>query len=115
MWSKQLNVLELFLDCITEPNEKLVEFGIGGICNSCVGKSNKVYLLLELEILLTENIRLQRLFALHIYSLLFHAIIIIIIIIIFLFLNSCVQIQQMLLSSLSPEAYPSLSNVYQAQ
>lgn len=111
MWSKQLNVLELFLDCITEPNEKLVEFGIGGICNSCVGKSNKVYLLLELEILLTENIRLQRLFALHIYSLLFHAIIIIII----LFLNSCVQIQQMLLSSLSPEAYPSLSNVYQAQ
>jgi armadillo repeat-containing protein 7 len=34
----QLNVLELFLDCITEPNERLVEFGIGGICNSCVGK-----------------------------------------------------------------------------
>jgi hypothetical protein len=35
---KQLNVVELFLDCITEPNEKLVEFGLGGICNSCVGK-----------------------------------------------------------------------------
>ncbi|KAG7016577.1 Armadillo repeat-containing protein 7 [Cucurbita argyrosperma subsp. argyrosperma] len=34
---RQLNVLELFLDCMTEPNEKLVEFGIGGICNSCVG------------------------------------------------------------------------------
>lgn len=34
---EQLNVLELFLDCITEPNEKLVEFGIGGICNSCAG------------------------------------------------------------------------------
>ncbi|KAL0541527.1 hypothetical protein IC582_021579 [Cucumis melo] len=33
---RQLNVLELFLDCMTEPNEKLVEFGIGGICNSCV-------------------------------------------------------------------------------
>ncbi|KAK3205482.1 hypothetical protein Dsin_019528 [Dipteronia sinensis] len=33
--SIQLNVLELFLDCITEPNEKLVEFGIGGICNAC--------------------------------------------------------------------------------
>ncbi|GMN28024.1 hypothetical protein TIFTF001_044187 [Ficus carica] len=32
---RQLNVLELFVDCITEPNEKLVEFGIGGVCNSC--------------------------------------------------------------------------------
>ncbi|XP_057490379.1 uncharacterized protein LOC130776236 isoform X2 [Actinidia eriantha] len=37
---RQLNVLELFLDCITEPNEKLVEFGIGGICNSCVDPAN---------------------------------------------------------------------------
>ncbi|XP_057970838.1 uncharacterized protein LOC131159721 [Malania oleifera] len=37
---RQLNVLELFLDCITEPNEKLVEFGVGGICNSCVDPSN---------------------------------------------------------------------------
>ena len=36
----QLNVLELFIDCLTEPNEKLVEFGIGGICNSCVGNSS---------------------------------------------------------------------------
>ncbi|KAK4751914.1 hypothetical protein SAY87_020712 [Trapa incisa] len=34
---QQLNVLELFLDCITEPNEKLVEFGVGGICNACAG------------------------------------------------------------------------------
>ncbi|XP_042393683.1 armadillo repeat-containing protein 7-like isoform X1 [Zingiber officinale] len=39
LW-KQLNVLELFLDCITEPNEKLVEFGIGGICNSSVDPAN---------------------------------------------------------------------------
>ncbi|CAI0542246.1 unnamed protein product [Linum tenue] len=37
---RQLNVLELFLDCLTEPNEKLVEFGVGGICNSCVDPSN---------------------------------------------------------------------------
>ncbi|CAL9158869.1 unnamed protein product [Musa hybrid cultivar] len=37
---QQLNVLELFLDCITEPNEKLIEFGIGGICNSCVDPEN---------------------------------------------------------------------------
>ncbi|KAL6536539.1 hypothetical protein OROGR_013111 [Orobanche gracilis] len=37
---RQLNVLELFLDCITEPNEKLVEFGIGGICNACPDPTN---------------------------------------------------------------------------
>ncbi|KAI3524065.1 hypothetical protein L1887_02696 [Cichorium endivia] len=37
---RQLNVLELFLDCITEPNEKLIEFGAGGICNSCVDPAN---------------------------------------------------------------------------
>nr|KAJ0205694.1 hypothetical protein LSAT_V11C500257520 [Lactuca sativa] len=36
----QLNVLELFLDCITESNEKLIEFGVGGICNSCVDPAN---------------------------------------------------------------------------
>ncbi|XP_065878787.1 uncharacterized protein [Euphorbia lathyris] len=37
---RQLNVLELFLDCMTEPNEKLVEFGIGGICNSSADPAN---------------------------------------------------------------------------
>ncbi|XP_023732782.1 uncharacterized protein LOC111880583 [Lactuca sativa] len=37
---RQLNVLELFLDCITESNEKLIEFGVGGICNSCVDPAN---------------------------------------------------------------------------
>ncbi|CAA6669674.1 unnamed protein product [Spirodela intermedia] len=37
---RQLNVLELFLDCITESNEKLVEFGAGGICSSCVDPAN---------------------------------------------------------------------------
>ncbi|XP_020529720.1 armadillo repeat-containing protein 7 isoform X2 [Amborella trichopoda] len=31
---------KLFLDCITEPNEKLVEFGVGGICNACVDPLN---------------------------------------------------------------------------
>jgi len=36
----QLNVLELFIDCLTEPNERLVEFGMGGICNSSVGNSS---------------------------------------------------------------------------
>ncbi|KAL3640808.1 hypothetical protein CASFOL_015776 [Castilleja foliolosa] len=34
---RQLNVLELFLDCLTEPNERLVEFALGGICNACAG------------------------------------------------------------------------------
>ncbi|XP_052136077.1 uncharacterized protein LOC127754551 [Oryza glaberrima] len=37
---RQLNILELFLDCITEPNERLIEFGIGGICNSCADPAN---------------------------------------------------------------------------
>ncbi|KAF7831146.1 armadillo repeat-containing protein 7 isoform X1 [Senna tora] len=37
---RQLNVLELFLDCIDEPNEKLVEFSVGGICNSCADPTN---------------------------------------------------------------------------
>lgn len=37
---RQLNVLELFLDCLTEPNEKLVEFAIGGICNACADPAN---------------------------------------------------------------------------
>ncbi|XP_010319229.1 uncharacterized protein [Solanum lycopersicum] len=37
---RQLNVIELFLDCLTEPNEKLVEFGIGGICNACADPAN---------------------------------------------------------------------------
>ncbi|KAK7397060.1 hypothetical protein VNO78_18227 [Psophocarpus tetragonolobus] len=37
---RQLNVLELFIDCLTEPNEKLVEFAMGGICNSCVDPTN---------------------------------------------------------------------------
>ncbi|TMW86487.1 hypothetical protein EJD97_021311 [Solanum chilense] len=37
---RQLNVIELFLDCLTEPSEKLVEFGIGGICNACADPAN---------------------------------------------------------------------------
>ncbi|XP_057839973.2 uncharacterized protein LOC131049907 isoform X1 [Cryptomeria japonica] len=37
---RKLNVLDLFLDCLTEPNEKLVEFGVGGICNSCADAAN---------------------------------------------------------------------------
>lgn len=29
------------LDCLDESDEKLVEFGIGGLCNLCLDKSNK--------------------------------------------------------------------------
>lgn len=37
---RQLNILELFLDCLTEPNERLVEFAVGGICNACADPTN---------------------------------------------------------------------------
>ncbi|BBN00643.1 armadillo repeat-containing protein 7 [Marchantia polymorpha subsp. ruderalis] len=37
---RQLHVLDLFLDCLTEPNEKLVEFGVGGISNCCPDPAN---------------------------------------------------------------------------
>ncbi|GER37607.1 armadillo/beta-catenin repeat family protein, partial [Striga asiatica] len=37
---RQLNVLELFLDCLTEPSERLVEFATGGICNACADPAN---------------------------------------------------------------------------
>ncbi|CAB4003744.1 armadillo repeat-containing 7-like [Paramuricea clavata] len=33
---RKLNVAELFLDMLSEQNEKIVEFGIGGICNYCL-------------------------------------------------------------------------------
>ncbi|GFN87084.1 Armadillo repeat-containing protein 7-like [Plakobranchus ocellatus] len=38
---KKLNVIDLFLDCLDEENEKLVEFAIGGICNCCLDKEIK--------------------------------------------------------------------------
>ncbi|KAJ8430956.1 hypothetical protein Cgig2_003540 [Carnegiea gigantea] len=37
---RQLNVLELFIDCLTEPNECLVEFGGGGICSAVAAAEN---------------------------------------------------------------------------
>eukprot|EP00246_Nothoceros_aenigmaticus_P017996 TRINITY_DN9224_c0_g1_i4.p2 TRINITY_DN9224_c0_g1~~TRINITY_DN9224_c0_g1_i4.p2 ORF type:complete len:161 (-),score=25.02 TRINITY_DN9224_c0_g1_i4:130-612(-) len=30
---QKLHVPDLFMDCLTEPNEKLVQFGIEGLCN----------------------------------------------------------------------------------
>ncbi|KMT10876.1 hypothetical protein BVRB_5g113730 [Beta vulgaris subsp. vulgaris] len=37
---RDLNILELFLDCLTEPNERLIEFGAGGICNAVADPQN---------------------------------------------------------------------------
>lgn len=42
---RRLNVIDLFLDCLTEPNQESVEFGIGGLCNLCLDKNNKAYIL----------------------------------------------------------------------
>ncbi|XP_046854638.1 armadillo repeat-containing protein 7-like [Xenia sp. Carnegie-2017] len=33
---RKLNVAELFLDMLTEDNEKYVEFGMSGLCNFCL-------------------------------------------------------------------------------
>lgn len=37
---RKLNILELFIDCLTEPNERLIEFGAGGICNAVAVTEN---------------------------------------------------------------------------
>ncbi|XP_061472111.1 armadillo repeat-containing protein 7 isoform X1 [Rhineura floridana] len=42
---RQLRVLDLFLDMLTEDNETLVEFALGGLCNLCLDKINKDYIL----------------------------------------------------------------------
>ncbi|XP_062581543.1 armadillo repeat-containing protein 7-like [Saccostrea cucullata] len=38
---RTLNIIDLFLDCLEEDDEKLVEFGIGGLCNLSLDKINK--------------------------------------------------------------------------
>ena len=42
---RTLNVLDLFLDCLTEENTTLVEFAIGGLCNACLDRENKEFIL----------------------------------------------------------------------
>ncbi|XP_030361603.1 armadillo repeat-containing protein 7 [Strigops habroptila] len=42
---RQLQVLDLFLDMLTERSDTLVEFAIGGLCNLCLDKKNKDYIL----------------------------------------------------------------------
>lgn len=42
---RQLQVLDLFLDSLSEENETLVKFAIGGLCNLCPDKANKEHIL----------------------------------------------------------------------
>ncbi|KAJ8040257.1 Armadillo repeat-containing protein 7 [Holothuria leucospilota] len=42
---KRLNVADLFLDMLSEEDDKLVEFGIGGLCNLALDKELKVFIL----------------------------------------------------------------------
>lgn len=35
---RQLQIIDIFLDTLSENNQKLVCFAIGGICNLCLGK-----------------------------------------------------------------------------
>ncbi|XP_042303862.1 armadillo repeat-containing protein 7 [Sceloporus undulatus] len=42
---RRLKVLDLFLDLLTEDSETLVEFALGGLCNLCLDKINKDYIL----------------------------------------------------------------------
>ncbi|XP_075701381.1 armadillo repeat-containing protein 7 [Rhinoderma darwinii] len=42
---RQLQVPDLFMDMLTEDNETLVEFGIGGLCNLCLDKATKSHIL----------------------------------------------------------------------
>eukprot|EP00794_Sanderia_malayensis_P005580 gene5580-6269_t len=38
---RDLNVIDLFLDMFTEEDERLIEFGVGGICNCCLDENNQ--------------------------------------------------------------------------
>ncbi|KAM4692452.1 armadillo repeat-containing protein 7 [Rhinophrynus dorsalis] len=42
---QKLQVPDLFLDMLTEDNENLVEYGIGGLCNLCLDKANKSHII----------------------------------------------------------------------
>jgi len=40
-WLRQLNVVDLFIDMLSEPDEKLKEFAIAGLCNLCCDRMNQ--------------------------------------------------------------------------
>jgi len=37
-YMRQLKVIDIFLNALSQSNPKLVRFGIGGLCNLCLGK-----------------------------------------------------------------------------
>ncbi|XP_050402695.1 armadillo repeat-containing protein 7 isoform X2 [Patella vulgata] len=42
---RKLNILDIFLDALEDTDEDLIQFAVGGICNSCLDKENKCYFL----------------------------------------------------------------------
>lgn len=42
---RQLQVLDLFLDSLSEESETLVEFALGGLCNLCLDRANTEHIL----------------------------------------------------------------------
>ncbi|KAL0132579.1 hypothetical protein PUN28_000380 [Cardiocondyla obscurior] len=42
---RQLKIIDIFLDALSESNLKLVHFGIAGLCNLCLDAINKIYIL----------------------------------------------------------------------
>lgn len=42
---RQLNIIDLFLDCLSENDETMKEYAVGGLCNLCLDKQNKEYIL----------------------------------------------------------------------
>ena len=59
---RQLNILDLFLDVLAEEtDDKMVEFAMGGVCNCCLDRLNKEYLVqndgveLTIKILSSSN------------------------------------------------------------
>ncbi|KAI5065256.1 hypothetical protein GOP47_0019951 [Adiantum capillus-veneris] len=37
---RKLHIIDLFLDCLTEPCPKMVEYGVAGLCNCCPDPAN---------------------------------------------------------------------------
>lgn len=42
---RQLQIIDIFLNALSENNPKLVRFAIGGTCNLCLDAINKIYIL----------------------------------------------------------------------
>ena len=91
------------MDCITEPNERLVEFGVGGICNSCVGEQSNVLNSTEFFIIVKHARYLFNVSIKHIFSTRSS------------YFEFIMQIQQMLLLLLNVVESRWLYNAYLAQ